>query len=145
MRNVLIANKLFVIVNSLFNSLRTNGDPDPTSPTEEDSNRNTKNYTHAKHAKRTRTVSPASAKRELEVKRIERERHRREQRENDLNARRRERDARFLRELYAEVDINENGKAIFFFGSSLHTIYYRFTEQSKNTVHEKPEHGSRSR
>jgi hypothetical protein len=102
------------VVHSLFDSLRTNGDPDPTSPHEGDDNRNTINYAQAKYAKRTRTVSPTSAKHDLEAKRLERERQRRHQRATELDARRKERDARFLDELYADFpDIKENGKVTF--------------------------------
>ncbi|KAF9460687.1 hypothetical protein BDZ94DRAFT_1197302 [Collybia nuda] len=96
-------------VNMLFDSLRENSDPDPTSPTQEDNQRNTLNYAHTKYSKRTRTVSPTSAKRELEAKRVEREKRRRERRDNDLNAWRKERDARFLKELYVEINTNDDG------------------------------------
>lgn len=94
-------------VNSLFNSLRSDH---ATLSDEEEPTRNSGSYRPSKLPKRRRTVSPASAKRDLEARRLEREKRRQRRREEDLNARRQERDARFLNELYAETpDLEMNG------------------------------------
>lgn len=91
-------------MNSLFDSLRSNGDSDPdhTRPADEYL-RNTMNYVPTKRAKRTRTVSPTSAKRDLEAKRLERERQKKERWEQELQARRQQRESQFLREVYNEI------------------------------------------
>jgi hypothetical protein len=103
----------FSIVNSLFDSLRSNGHDDLTTFPDEDSRRNSGNYLHSKHSKRRRTVSPASAKRDLEARRLERETRKQRRREQDLNARRQERDVMFLNELYAEIpDLETNGEPL---------------------------------
>jgi hypothetical protein len=103
----------FSVVNSLFDSLRSNGhDDNHTTISEEENNRINGNYLHSKHSKRRRTVSPASAKRDLEGRRSERERRKQTRREQELNARRQQRDAEFLNGLYAEAtDLDMNGES----------------------------------
>jgi len=98
-------------VNSLFDSLRFNGHVDHATISEEESHQNNGNYFHSAHPKRRRTVSPASAKRDLEAKRLEREKRKQYRREQELNARKQERDIKFLDELYAEIaNLEMNGK-----------------------------------
>ena len=96
------------IVNSLFDSLRSNGH---TTPSDEEFYDNRGMFCASKHSKRRRAVSPASAKRDLEAKRLERQKRRQHQREQEFNARRQERDVRFLDELYTEIqDLEKNGE-----------------------------------
>jgi hypothetical protein len=101
------------VVNSLFDSLRSNGhDDDHATISEEESHRNNGHYLRSKHSKRRRTVSPASAKRDLEGRRLEREKRKQTRREQELNARRQQRDVNFLNELYAEAtDLDMNGES----------------------------------
>ncbi|RDB16791.1 hypothetical protein Hypma_002622 [Hypsizygus marmoreus] len=88
-------------VQSVFESLRTNGDPDHVWP-EDEFLRNGKTYT-SNNTKRARTLSPASAKRALDASRLLREKQKRERREQELNARRQARDSQFLNELFIDI------------------------------------------
>lgn len=92
-------------VSSLFDSLRTQDDPEyfDRSPEEEYSARNTVNYSPVNASKRTRTFSPGAAKRDLETRRLEREKQKRERREKELNHRKQQRYQLFLSEIYSEV------------------------------------------
>jgi hypothetical protein len=95
-------------VNSLFDSLRSNGHDNHTTLSDHDSSGI---LCSSKHPKRRRTVSPESTKRDLEAKRLEREKRKQHRREQELNARRQERDVMFLKELYTEVSgLERNGE-----------------------------------
>jgi hypothetical protein len=100
------------IVDLLFDSLRSNGQVDRATLSDEDVDCHSGTYFYSKHSKRRRTVSPASAKRDLEARRLEREKRKQHRWEQELNARREERDMRFLNELYIEIpDLELSGES----------------------------------
>lgn len=105
-------------VDTLFDSLKSNGNPDQMECMGDKMFRNTMYYVPSKYGKRTRAVSPASAKRDLDTKRLYRERKKQKRWEEELKARRQERDTRFLREVYSEIpDPLVSGKILVCMGS----------------------------
>ncbi|CAK5265773.1 unnamed protein product [Mycena citricolor] len=88
---------------SLFDSFKTQEDPDYWTLPEEVETRNAPNYSPAKASKRTRTFSPNATKRDLETRRLEREKHKRQRRAKELRHRTEKAFQNFMHGVYAEV------------------------------------------
>ncbi|TFK44702.1 hypothetical protein BDQ12DRAFT_717858 [Crucibulum laeve] len=127
-------------VNSLFESFRSRDDPDFGYGNNSEYLRNTVNYTPAKNAKRTRTVSPSAAKRDLESKRLEREKQKKTRREQELNARRHERETRFMSEILADVpEMEETSDGNNLDDETIHTAGSNQTADASEDANEEAE------